>query len=118
MTYSPIVYFEFLLEYKSFSTVYSSKSDTPKQQSKKLKKLLKQQDKPKQKGRSGGFKLRKSLKEITNKHKTVKPKGENNSHLLPVRERLHCAGDIEMLFVQNYSNFQPAHLEVIHLCKA
>lgn len=60
---------------RKFLFVYSSsKSDSPKQQSKKLKKLLKQ-DKPKSKAKaehkSGGFKLKKSAK--TNKKS--KPKG-------------------------------------------
>ena len=55
----------------------SSKNDTPKQQSRKLRKLLRLQEKPKQKGKGGGFKLKKSLKEKSNKHKAMKPKGES-----------------------------------------
>ena len=60
--------------FHSTSFLWSSKSDSPKQQSKKLKKLLKQ-DKPKSKAKAehkgSGFKLKKSAKA----NKKSKPKG-------------------------------------------
>jgi len=68
---------------KLFSFLRSSKSDSPKQQSKKLKKLLKQ-DKPKSKTKAehkgGGFKLKKATKA----NKKSKPKGLSSSVCLQI----------------------------------
>lgn len=81
---------------EELSNALDSKSDSPKQQSKKLKKLLRLQEKPKHKGKSGGFKLRKSMKEKSNKHKVVKSKEDSivfGVNLLTAVQRSRIAAD-------------------------
>ena len=86
----------------TFHYFYSSKSDSPKQQSKKLKKLLRLQEKPKQKGK-GGFKLRKSLKEKSNKHKVAKVKGK------PFLSQLLCCIKIVPLVINRCFVYSKVH---------